>query len=89
MVEERNIPALTVKNILGKLHGQLKRAATESRRSLNSEVLVRLGASLRESGSYRDEEALLERMRVNREKRSPKAWLTDEFLRKAKNQGRR
>ena len=40
------MPTLTLKNIPGALYARLKKSAAEHRRSLNSEILDRLDASL-------------------------------------------
>src|SRR5215203_2216957 len=78
---------LTIKNLPDDLYAALSRRAKRNRRSINGEAIVQL-----EQGLQRDEldaEALIERIRKNREKmKGEGVWLTDEFLEYAKNEGR-
>jgi antitoxin FitA len=79
---------LTVKNLPDEIYAALSRRAKRNRRSINSEAIIQL-----EQGLHRDEldaEALIARIRKNREKLKDKGvWLTDKFLEYAKNEGRR
>ena len=76
---------LTIKNIPDELHARLKRSAVQHRRSLNSEVIGCLEKAL---GSTRiDPDAFLAEVRAHR-KSIPGIFVTDEFLRAAKNEGR-
>ena len=76
---------LTIKNIPDELYERLKRSAAQNRRSINSEVIVCLEKAL---GSRPiDPEAFLADVRAFR-KSIPEAFVTDEFLRAAKNEGR-
>ena len=76
---------LTIKSIPDTLYARLKAKAVENRRSLNSEVIVCLEESVTD---LKDDRAqTLERIRKHRaEFKGP--ILTDEFLQKAKNEGR-
>lgn len=77
---------LTIKAIPDKLYRQLKRSAVRHRRSINSEVIVCLEKSLQataiEPESFlRSVDALRERLQL--------PTLTDDFLRSAREAGRR
>lgn len=76
---------VTIKNIPDPLHERLKEAAARSRRSLNAEVILRLEQSL--GTRPVDAEALLARVRAVRES-APLPYLTDEALRRAREEGR-
>lgn len=76
---------LTIKNVPEELYGRLKRSAVQNRRSLNSEVIVCLEKVL--GSTPIDPNILLERIRAHR-KTIPGIFVTDEFLRAAKNEGR-
>ncbi|MBN1867339.1 Arc family DNA-binding protein [Candidatus Sumerlaeota bacterium] len=79
------MPSLTIKSVPTPLYERLKRAARESRRSLNGEILIRLEETLAprpvKPGSFlRRLDALQGEMRLPR--------LTDATLLKAKREGR-
>ena len=74
---------LTLKNIPQELYESLRHAATEGRRSLNSEVLFRLETSLGQRNV--DPEVMLARIRALRAKTSP---VTEEEVNRAKAEGR-
>jgi len=76
--------SLTLKNIPEDLVEQLRRSAAEARRSLNSEILYRLDASVR--SRRLDPEELLDRARAVR--RTVSHPVTEEDLRRARSQGR-
>ena len=76
---------LTIKNIPDALHQRLKERAKQHRRSINSEVIVCLEQVLGRAPI--DPTAFLERVRAHR-KSIPGVFLTDEYLRAAKNEGR-
>lgn len=76
---------LTIKSLPDDLHDRLREAAARNRRSLNSEVIQRLEASL--GGVPLDVEGLLERARAVRE-RAPLPYLDDATLRAAREDGR-
>ena len=79
------MPNLTIKNIPAELLDRLRNSALSRRRSLNSEVIHRLEASI--GGTPVDVEGVLEQLRVVRERpRLP--YLTDPALRQARDQGR-
>lgn len=80
------MPTLTIKNIPQHLHERLKQSALENRRSINSEAIVCLERAL--SVRPIDPKAVLARIKALQE-RAPLPWLTDEFLRQAKEEGRR
>jgi plasmid stability protein len=76
---------LTIKNVPQKLHRRLKQSAAEHRRSMNSEVIACLERTL--MSTRIDPEEFLKRARSLRE-RTPHLYVTEEDLRKAKNEGR-
>ena len=76
---------LTIKGIPDSLLERLKQSATEHRRSLNSEVLVRLERSLRSTPV--DPKAFLARLKAL-QRRMPLPPLTDELLEQAQREGR-
>lgn len=78
---------VTLKNVPDTLVAQLKKQARHNRRSLNQEALARLEASLvapRRSGT----EAVEALRRLHRRMTGVKP-LTDDFLERAKTEGRR
>ena len=75
---------LTLKNIPDELYEQLRKSATEARRSLNSEILYRLETSLR--SRRLDPEELLARARAVRQ--DVGRPVTEEDLRRARSEGR-
>lgn len=81
------MPTITVKDVPPELYETLRRLAKRNRRSLNGEVLFRLENSVQSAESLKDE--ALENIRKRREALAARGvWLTDEFLNKAKNEGR-
>ena len=76
---------LTIKSIPDTLYARLKIKAAENRRSLNSEVIVCLEESV--TALKDDRISTLQRIDWLREK-SKGTNLTDDFLQKAKNEGR-
>ena len=76
---------LTIKNIPSKLHERLKKSANEHHRSLNGEVIFRLEQGLR--GRLVDPEAFLIRVEAL-QKQITLPPLTEEVLRRAKEEGR-
>lgn len=76
---------LTLKGIPPTLHERLRRAADANRRSLNGEVIHRLERSFGLAPVAPDE--LLLQARAVRE-RAPLPYLTDDALRRAREQGR-
>lgn len=80
------MPSLTIKGVPENLLEELRRRAADHRRSLNSEVLLRLERSL--GSSPVDPEALLGRVKRLHERNPSLAPLTEERLRKAKAEGR-
>jgi antitoxin FitA len=76
---------LTIKNVPEKLHRRLKERTARHQRSTNNEVISRLETVL--VGNPVDPQEFLARVRALRE-RMPRMYLTEEFLRAAKNQGR-
>lgn len=79
------MPSLTIKNVPRALYDALKGSAEERHRSLNSEVIHRLEQSVGISPS--DPRALLARIRAVRE-RAELPYLTDDALRRAREDGR-
>lgn len=79
--------ALTIKGIPEEVYLKLKAAAARNRRSLNSEAIVRLEGSL--SFEREDPTTVLSDLRKWHRRVGKKARLTDDFLRKARNEGRR
>ena len=80
------MPTITLKNVPAALHARLKEAAEANHRSLNREAIRRLEQSLDEPV---DKRALMERIRARREEMAARgAWLTDEFLERAIEEGR-
>lgn len=85
MVAFWNMTTITIKRIPDTLYALLKAKAVENRRSLNSEVIVCLEESVTDVKT--DREKTLERIRKHRaDFKGPN--LTEEFLQKAKNEGR-
>lgn len=78
--------AITIKNVPARLHERLRKSAATNRRSLNSEAIVCLESALATEEPINEKE-LMERIRRRRDSMTG-VWLTDEFLRKAKNLGR-
>lgn len=79
------MPSLTIKVIPEKLLEQLRKSASVHRRSLNSEVLIRLERSL---GSTRiDPDVFLARVSALQQ-RTDLPPLTDDILERAINEGR-
>lgn len=79
------MPALTVKGIPDELYDQLKERAAENRRSLNSEILVRLEQTV--AAERVDAAAALARAdEIRKRLRVPR--LTDAVLRQARTTGR-
>jgi plasmid stability protein len=76
---------LTIKNVPEKLHKRLKESAAQHRRSINNEAITCLESVL--VGQRVDPLEFLARVDARR-KRMPRAFLTEEFLREAKNEGR-
>jgi plasmid stability protein len=76
---------LTIKNVPDDLHKRLKESAAQHRRSINSEAITCLENAL--VGKRLDPREFLARVDARR-KRMPRAYLTEEFLRAAKNEGR-
>jgi antitoxin FitA len=82
---EKNMSALTIKNIPEKLRKRLKESAEKHHRSINSEAIVCLEKVL--AVDRLDPKEFLEQARALRE-RSPQIFITEEFLRAAKGEGR-
>ena len=78
------MPAITLKDLDGSLHRQLKKRAARHHRSLNREILSCLENSVRSAAI--DVEALIVRARVLRQQVSGR--LTDRVLRRLKTEGR-
>jgi antitoxin FitA len=76
---------LTIKNVPEKLHKRLKESAAQNRRSLNSEAITCLETVL--VGKRVNPREFLARVDSLR-KRMPRMYLSEEFLRAAKNEGR-
>lgn len=79
------MPALTIKGIPDELLERLRRSAEANRRSLNAEVIHRLERGAAEEWSGPEE--VRARARQIRE-RAPGVWVTDEELRRARDEGR-
>lgn len=77
--------SLTLKNIPDDLYESIKRNAAENRRSINSEIIVRLERSLK--ARRVDPEAFLARVDRLRD-RIGLPPLTDEILQEAREEGR-
>lgn len=76
---------LTLKQVPDDLYQRLKERAAAHRRSLNNEAITCLEQAL---GPQRfDRQSWLEEVRALR-RQAPKAFLTDEMLRKAEDEGR-
>ena len=76
---------LTIKNVQEKLHQRLKESAAQHRRSINSEAISCLEKVL---GAHRvDPKEFLAHVDARR-KRMSGIYLTEKFLRDAKNEGR-
>jgi hypothetical protein len=85
LLEEEPMPDVALRGMSPELHQTLKRAAEKSHRSLNGEILARLGASLLESTV--DVAALLARIEM-RKARSGASSLDTDQLRTLKAAGR-
>lgn len=79
------MPNLALRGLPDQLHQELKVAAKRNHRSLNSEILARLTASVRNEPVDTDE--LLERIRLRRQTIGP-ADLSEETLREMRDAGR-
>jgi plasmid stability protein len=79
------MPSLTIKSIPDTLLEQLRQSAIAHRRSLNSEVLVRLERSL--GSTQIDPDAFLARVQALH-RRVSLPPLTDELLEQARTEGR-
>ncbi len=79
------MPSLTLRSIPEDLLEQLRESAAEHRRSLNSEVLVRLERSV--GGGRPDPDAVLARIEAL-PRRAELPLLTDAILEKASAEGR-
>lgn len=83
--DEATMPSITIKSIPNELYERIKQSATEHRRSINSEVIVRLERSLLskriEPGTF------LARVDALREKIALPP-LTENILRASKSAGR-
>jgi plasmid stability protein len=79
--------AITIKGIPDALYRRLKKAAERHRRSLNSEAIVCLEHSL--SLERPDAKELVADLRRWHRRVGDEAHLTDAFLHKARNEGRR
>lgn len=78
---------LTIKNLPDEIYAALTKMAKNNRRSINGEAIVRLERGLETVEP--DLDATLAQIRKNRETMKEKgAWLTDEILDFAKNEGR-
>jgi len=76
---------LIIRNIPVKLLKRLKESAAKHRRSVSSEAIFCLEVAL--GGNRVDPREFLARVDARR-KRMPRMFLTEEFLRAAKNEGR-
>ena len=76
---------LTIKNVPEELHKRLKENAARYRRSINSEAITCLETVL--EGKRMDPREFMARVDARR-KRMPEMYITDEFLRVAKDEGR-
>jgi plasmid stability protein len=84
-LEEDLTATLTIKKVPDKLYKRLKQSAAEHRRSINGEVIACLERVL--TRTRLDPQEFLERARALRE-RTPQLYVTEEDLRKAKDEGR-
>jgi plasmid stability protein len=84
-LEGKRMPTMTIKGIPDDVYQRLKQSAAEHRRSLNSEVIVRLERSLGRTRA--DVTTVLSRIDALRKELSIPP-LTEDFLRKAKSEGR-
>ena len=87
ILEERGLSmaTLTIKNVPETLHKRLKESAVQHRRSINSEAISCLEKVL--VATRVDPQEFLAEVRAMRE-RMPSMYVTEEFLRAAKNEGR-
>lgn len=76
---------LTIKNVPERLHRRLKESAAQHRRSINSEAIACLEEVL--TSTRVDPQKFLSEVDALR-KRMPHVYITEEFLRAAKNEGR-
>lgn len=79
------MPNLTIKNIPLEIYHRLKENADLNRRSLNSEIIVSLERAVKSTPV--DPGEFLNEVRALR-KQMKGGFLTDDFLKKAKEQGR-
>lgn len=79
------MPTLTIKNLPPELYERLKKSAERNRRSLNREIIVCLEKALLERP--REPEEILKKVAVLRDQLRVQP-LTEDFLRRAKNEGR-
>lgn len=79
------MPTITLKSIPDELYARLKKTAQDHRRSLNSEIIVRLEGSLRPTAVRTDEALATARRLRGRVTGHP---LAPEEIREARRQGR-
>lgn len=79
------MPAITLKNIPNDLYQQIKDSAEVNYRSINAEILFRLKQTI--GTKPMPSKVLFDRIN-NLHKRIDLPYLTDEFLAKAKDEGR-
>jgi antitoxin FitA len=84
---EEPVPALTIKGLPEDLYQRLKAAAEGSRRSLNGQAIVCLERGL--ADQRLDPRELVAELRRWHAKLGRRSLLTDAFLRRAKQAGRR
>jgi hypothetical protein len=80
------MPSLTLKNIPAEIYEGLKQSARQNRRSLNGEALTLLAEGLRQGRRGVDDS--LSSLRRLHERLSSLPPLDDDFLARAKGQGR-
>ena len=79
------MPAITIKNVPSELYEDIKASASQNMRSINNEIIFRLKRTL--SHRPTNTKRLIDRIdKLNSQLSLPR--LSDDFLFKAKNQGR-
>ncbi|MCC6488053.1 MAG: Arc family DNA-binding protein [Candidatus Hydrogenedentes bacterium] len=79
------MPSITVKSIPAELYERLKQSATENRRSINQEIIIRLERTLLAT-RVSPEEFLARADALRKQNTLPP--LNDDLLRQAKSEGR-
>ena len=85
LLKEKIMPAITIKNVPSELYDDIKKSASKNLRSINSEIIFRLKKTL--SHRKTNPNHLIDKInKINSLVSLPD--LNDDFISKAKNEGR-